>query len=69
MGTAAGGRDEDWHAVCQAIDKGTEGEEWERLHFKYVEVHEGGQHSEAGPHSHGKGFVEVERRKDKRGTV
>ena len=26
--------DEDWHAICQAIYKGTEGEEWGKLYFK-----------------------------------
>ena len=31
--------DEDWHAICQAIFKGTEGEEWERMYYKFFEIH------------------------------
>ena len=31
--------DEDWHAVCQAIFNGIDGEEWERMHCKYIEIH------------------------------
>ena len=29
---------EDWHAVCRAICKGVDGEEWEKLCHKYVEI-------------------------------
>ena len=49
--------DEDWH-VCQAICKGIEGQEWERLYCKYVEMHTGQQ-------SQDEGFVDVERRRNK----
>ena len=31
--------DEDWRAICQAIFKGTEGEEWERMYHKFFEIH------------------------------
>ena len=30
--------DEDGHAICQAIFKGMEGEEWERLCYMHVEM-------------------------------
>ena len=30
--------DKDWHATCQATVKGTEGQEWKQLYFKYVEI-------------------------------
>ena len=32
---------EDWHAVCQAFDKGVEGAELEKLHDKFVEMTQG----------------------------
>ena len=32
--------DEDWHASCQAIFRGVDGEKWERLYHKYVELHQ-----------------------------
>ena len=31
--------DEDWHAICQTINKGVEGAEWENLKNKHVEMH------------------------------
>ena len=34
--------DEDGHAACQAIREGIEGEEWEKLYYKYVEERQGG---------------------------
>ena len=32
--------DEDWHAGCQAISKGVEGAEWEKLYCKFVEMNQ-----------------------------
>ena len=32
--------DEDWHAICQAMYKGVEGEEWERMYHNYKELHQ-----------------------------
>ena len=30
--------DADWHAFCQAIYKGIEGQEWEALYYHYKEL-------------------------------
>ena len=30
--------DEDWHAVRQAICKGVEGADWEKLYYKFVDM-------------------------------
>ena len=29
---------EDWHAVCQAIYKGVEGEQWDYVQYKYLDT-------------------------------
>ena len=31
--------DEEWHAICQAIYKGVEGQEWDVKYYKYAEMH------------------------------
>ena len=31
--------DEYWYAICEAIFKGTEGEEWEWCYHEYVAMH------------------------------
>ena len=36
MGTTA--RGEDWHDICQAIDKGVEGPKCEATHYQYKEL-------------------------------
>ena len=32
--------DEDWHAVCQAMYTGAEGQEWEAMFYQYKELHQ-----------------------------
>ena len=29
---------EDWHAICQAVCKGVQGPEWEKMYYKFVET-------------------------------
>ena len=29
-----------WHAICQAINKGVEGAEWETMYYKHAELHQ-----------------------------
>ena len=48
---------EDWHAICQAIFKGIEGEEWERLFLEYVET-QFGQHSPSEQQPQGQDLVD-----------
>ena len=40
--------DEDWHAVCQAIFYGIEGQEWEHMYHKYVEIGKASEHQSQG---------------------
>ena len=58
--------DSDWHAFCQAIYEGTEGKEWEELHYHYREWSQAAGAKKPSESQKVKTFVAMKAARDRR---
>ena len=57
--------DAHWHAFCQALYQGMEGQEWEALYYHYHELHQAVKSSKLGENQQARALSVMKAAKDR----